>query len=250
MIFYIYIMAKEWFESWFDSKYYHILYKNRDFTEAETFISNLIDFLQPKADAKFVDIACGKGRHSLFIHKLGFDVTGYDLSEKSIVEASEQSEKNLKFYTHDMRQIFRTNYFDFALNIFTSFGYFKSKRDELNAMKATAGNLKKNGVLVIDFLNREKVITDLVTQESKTIEGIEFKISKRIDNNKIIKEIKFHDQGEHFSFHESVKLLSIDDFKLYLQEAGLKITHTFGNYKLNEFNKNSERLIIIAKKVE
>ena len=43
---------------------------------------------------------------------------------------------------------------------------------------------------------------------------------------------------------------SIDDFKLYLQEAGLKITHTFGNYKLNEFNKNSERLIIIAKKVE
>jgi 2-polyprenyl-3-methyl-5-hydroxy-6-metoxy-1,4-benzoquinol methylase len=144
-------MAKEWFESWFDTKYYHILYKDRNFTEAEEFISNLIDFLQPNTEAKFVDIACGKGRHSLFINKLGFDVTGYDLSEKSIIEASKSLKKGLKFYTHDMRQIFRTNYFDFALNLFTSFGYFKSSRDELNAMKAAAGNLKKNGVLVIDL---------------------------------------------------------------------------------------------------
>jgi SAM-dependent methyltransferase len=242
-------MAKEWFESWFDTKYYHILYKDRNFTEAEEFISNLIDFLQPNTEAKFVDIACGKGRHSLFINKLGFDVTGYDLSEKSIIEASKNLKKGLKFYTHDMRQIFRTNYFDFALNLFTSFGYFKSSRDELNAMKAAAGNLKKNGVLVIDFLNREKVISNLIPQEFKTIEGIHFKISKRIDKNQIIKEINFQDHGENFSFHEAVKLLSIEDFKLYLRKVGLQITHTFGNYKLDKFKENSDRLIIIAKKI-
>ncbi len=242
-------MTKEWFESWFDSKYYHILYRNRNFIEAEEFISTLIDFLQPKTEAKFVDIACGKGRHSLFINRLGFNVIGYDLSEKSILEASENLKKGLKFYKHDMRQIFRTNYFDFALNLFTSFGYFKNRRDELNAMKATAGNLKKNGVLVIDFLNREKVISDLKAQETKTIEGIQFKISKRINNNQIIKEIKFQDQGKYFSFQESVKLLSIEDFKFYLQKVGLQITHTFGNYKLDEFKENSERLIIIAKKI-
>jgi len=120
-------MEKEWFESWFDTKYYHILYKNRDYTEAEKFISKLIDFLNPEPDSKFVDIACGRGRHSVYINRLGYSVVGYDLSEESILEAKKHSKKDLKFYTHDMRQIFRTNYFDFALNLFTSFGYFKSK---------------------------------------------------------------------------------------------------------------------------
>lgn len=243
-------MGKEWYESWFDTKYYHILYKNRDFKEAERFISNLIDFLKPKKNSKFVDVACGKGRHSLFIHKQGFDVTGYDLSERSIIEASKNSKNGLKFYTHDMRQIFRTNYFDFALNLFTSFGYFKNVRDELNAMKATAGNLKKNGTLVIDFLNSKKVIADIVPQESKIIDGINFKISKKIINNQIVKEINFKDKGEIFTFQESVKLLTIADFKSYLHEVGLKITHTFGNYNLEEFQENSDRLIIIAKKIE
>ena len=112
----------------------------------------------------------------------------------------------------------------------------------------------KKGKIIFKNKNKRVFSVKLSTKKINKILGwkskydIEFKISKRIDNNKIIKEIKFHDQGEHFSFHESVKLLSIDDFKLYLQKAGLKITHTFGNYKLNEFNKNSERLIIIAKK--
>lgn len=241
-------MKNEWFESWFDTKYYHILYKNRNTSEAETFIKNLIDFLHPKTDAKFVDIACGKGRHALFINKLGYDVIGYDLSEKSIFEASKQSKKGLEFYTHDMRQIFRTNYFDFALNLFTSFGYFKNERDELNAIKASAVNLKKNGVLVIDFLNKQKVISNLVTQEYKTIENIKFEISKRIDNNQVKKEIKFQDQGESFFFNESVKLLGINDFRFYLKKVDLTITHIFGNYNLDEFKESSDRLIIIAKK--
>jgi 2-polyprenyl-3-methyl-5-hydroxy-6-metoxy-1,4-benzoquinol methylase len=151
-------MSVEWFESWFNTKYYHILYKNRDYSEAEKFIAKLINFLNPEHNAKFVDIACGKGRHSIFINQLGYNVVGYDLSEESILEANKNAKNNLKFYTHDMRQIFRTNYFDFALNLFTSFGYFKNKRDELNAIKSSAKNLKQNGILVIDFLNRDKVM--------------------------------------------------------------------------------------------
>ncbi|MBK21249.1 MAG: SAM-dependent methyltransferase [Flavobacteriales bacterium] len=242
-------MSREWFESWFNTKYYHILYKNRDYSEAEKFISKLIDFLGPEPDAKFVDIACGKGRHSIFINKLGYDVVGYDLSEESILEANKSAKNDLKFYTHDMRQIFRTNYFDFALNLFTSFGYFKNKRDELNAIKASAKNLKKNGILVIDFLNRDKVIKNLVVKETKTVGGINFKISKEIKNNKIIKSINFSDDGNQYSFQECVKLLSLTDFKSHLRQVNLKITHTFGSYNLDEFKNTSDRLIIIAKKI-
>lgn len=242
-------MAKEWFESWFDTKYYHTLYKNRDYSEAERFINNLLDFLNPAKDSRFVDIACGKGRHSKFIHGKGFNVVGYDLSKESILAAKKNIDKGLEFYAHDMRQIFRTNYFDYALNLFTSFGYFKNKRDELNALKSSARNLKPNGTLVIDFLNREKVIAGLVPFEKKEIDGIEFNISKKIQNNQVIKTIEFEDEGKSFSFQESVKLLGLNDFSEYLKQGDLKITHTFGSYDLDDFSNESDRLIIIAKKL-
>ena len=32
----------EWYENWFDSEYYHILYNNRNQKEAELFIDKLL----------------------------------------------------------------------------------------------------------------------------------------------------------------------------------------------------------------
>lgn len=242
-------MKNEWFASWFDTPYYHTLYKNRNHNEAERFINNLLDFLKPNKTDKFVDIACGKGRHSIYLNKKGFNVVGYDLSVQSIEEANKTAKKGLSFYVHDMRQLFRTNHFNYAFNLFTSFGYFKSKRDELNALKASAKNLKTGGKLVIDFFNREKVIETLISFEKKLIDDIEFNISKEIKNNQVIKTIQFNIKGKSYSFQESVKLLSLNDFNNYLSQANLKITHTFGDYELNAFKHNSDRLIIIAEKI-
>lgn len=242
-------MVKEWFEDWFDTKYYHILYKNRNFTEAENFIDKLLEFLQPNKNDNFIDIACGKGRHSVYINKKGYPVVGYDLSKESIESANEFAKRDLEFYVHDMRQIFRTNYFNFALNLFTSFGYFKSSRDELNAILSASKNLKVNGTLVIDFLNRDKVISNLIPKEIKTIDGIEFHISKEINNNQVVKTIEFTDAGDNFKFQESVKLLSLTDFQGYLTKGNLEITQVFGNYNLDLHSEKSDRLIIIAKKI-
>ena len=243
-------MAKEWFEDWFDTKYYHILYGNRNYHEAETFIDNLLRYLKPNAKDKFIDIACGKGRHSIFINKKGYPVVGYDLSKESIAFANKSSKKDLEFYVHDMRQIFRTNYFDFALNLFTSFGYFKSSRDELNAILSASKNLKKDGVLVIDFLNRDKIIKELISRETKIIKGIKFTIYKEILDNKVLKTIEFNDAGKKHKYQESVKLLSLSDFEGYLNKGNLKIKQIFGNYNLDLHSDKSDRLIIIAKKIE
>lgn len=242
-------MKDEWFKDWFNTPYYHILYKNRNYQEAEKFIDNLLVFLAPSPGSKFIDIACGKGRHSVFINKKGYDVVGYDLSEQSILEAKKSENEGLSFFVHDMRQIFRTNYFDFAFNLFTSFGYFKSSRDEQNAINSASKNLKPGGILVIDFLNKAKVINNLIKSEEKTIEGIQFNIQKKIENNHVIKSIQFSDKGQSFNFQESVKLLSINDFESYLKKGNFELLNVFGNYNLEKFNENSDRLILIAKKI-
>jgi 2-polyprenyl-3-methyl-5-hydroxy-6-metoxy-1,4-benzoquinol methylase len=81
-------MQQAWFKDWFNTPYYHQLYFKRDEKEAAAFIDQLIDYLKPPPGSSMLDVACGKGRHSIQLASKGFDVTGIDLSEDSIAEAN------------------------------------------------------------------------------------------------------------------------------------------------------------------
>ena len=239
----------EWFKSWFNTPYYHNLYLCRNTDEASAFLHQLIPYLAIPENSKIVDIGCGKGRHAQIINQMGFDVTGFDLSEQSILEAKKLENEHLSFYVHDMRNLFFTNYFDYAFNLFTSFGYFDHERENIKTLKSTHAALKKKGLLVIDFLNASKVQKNFVANEKKEVGGILYHISKHIDNNRIIKEIKFNDQGKDFSYSEKVQLLTLSDFERMLALSGFKIKKTFGSYNLESFTEESDRLIILAEKL-
>ena len=238
-----------WFINWFDSPYYHILYKNRDKKEAEFFIENLAEYLSLKKRSKLLDIACGKGRHAKHFNSLGLDVVGVDLSSNSITTAKKNENETLQFFIHDMREVYKENRFDVVTNLFTSFGYFEKDEDEQKAINAMASNLKKEGLLVIDFMNAKKVIANLVASEQKTIDGITFNIKRSVRNNHIIKDIHISDSKTKHHFQEKVKALTLADFSTFITNSGLKIIDIFGNYKLEEFNaQTSDRLILICKK--
>lgn len=243
-------MQKEtnnWFASWFDTPYYHILYKDRDYEEAQFFMENITQYLNLPDNAKILDLACGKGRHSLYLSKLGYDVTGADLSENSIAEASKHSNENLHFTVHDMREPFDEK-FDAIFNLFTSFGYFEDDSDNLKTLKAICKSLSEYGFAVIDFMNVHHVVKNLVPQEVKTVDGIDFHIKRYYIDNHIYKEIDFEDKGEKYHFTEKVQALTLEDFEVMMDEAGIYLLDTFGDYKLRKFYKEeSERLIMIFK---
>jgi len=242
-------MKTEWFADWFDSNYYHILYQNRDLEEASSFIDRLIDFLDPKPNARMLDLACGKGRHSIHLAKKGYTVVGLDLSTESIKAARAFEMKDLSFYSHDMRLPFRINYFQYIFNFFTSFGYFETEKDHLDTLINIAKGLTKDGVFVIDFFNAHKVISELVHYETKKIDGLSFDIKRTLDKGYIKKDIHFEDNGKAYHFEEKVRAFMSNDFDRLLANAGLKIVHTFGDYDLSAFDeKTSSRLIIIAQK--
>ncbi|MCX2575429.1 class I SAM-dependent methyltransferase [Pedobacter sandarakinus] len=242
-------MQRKWFQYWFNSPYYHILYQQRNDAEAEFFIDNLSKFLIPAPGAKILDIACGKGRHSIYLNKKGFNVTGIDLSAQSIKYAKQFENEHLHFLEHDMRKLFYINYFDVAVNLFTSFGYFDTEKDHVNALKTFRKCLKTDGTLVLDYFNTEKIIRNLNSCEVKSLDGIDFNITKRVIEGKIIKKISFNDKGNTYNFEERVQAFSLSDFERMLSKAGLTIKHTFGNYSLEDFDEcTSDRLILICKK--
>lgn len=242
-------MQQDWFKSWFDTCYYHTLYKHRDDSDASLFINNITSFLQLKENTLCLDLCCGKGRHSIFLNKKGYKVVGTDLSEQSIVEASKSANSTLDFYTQDMRNLFRINYFDVVFNLFTSFGYFDKQEDDAKVFGSVYKALKPNGLFVFDFLNAQYVRNNLVPYAEQLTDGITFKLSKEITNNTVVKNIDFTDKGNDYHFEERVKLFDFTYFKTLADKAGLEIKHQFGNYQLEEFDlQTSPRLILVLQK--
>lgn len=239
----------EWFKDWFNSPYYHILYKNRNYNEAAAFIDKLSAYLKLAPSDKIWDLACGKGRHSYYLNSKGFCVTGTDLSENNIKEASAHENPRLEFFVHDMRKPFRINYFTHVLNLFTSIGYFEDSRDNFKVFQNVHRALRPAGVFVVDFFNSDFVEKHIIPSEVKEIEGIKFTIGKRIENKHVVKSISFTDKGHAYQFEESVSLLHYEDFLSFADKAGFRLRTCFGNYNLEPFNRQaSERLILIFEK--
>ncbi|MCF6280510.1 MAG: class I SAM-dependent methyltransferase [Flavobacteriaceae bacterium] len=238
--------STDWFASWFDTDFYHILYKNRDDKEAQLFMTNLVSFLELKKGAKILDLACGKGRHSVFLNSLGFDVVGADLSQNSIAFAKQYENETLEFVQHDMRVTFETK-FDAIFNLFTSFGYFVDDSEDINVLKNIKNGLKdRNSFAVIDFVNINKAIKNLIVKETIHRDTITFNITRKVENGFIIKNIEVISDDESYTYFERVKCLDFEKIKAYLETVGLKLRAVFGDYNLQEYNEeNSNRLLLI-----
>ncbi len=246
-------MQQPWFKNWFNSPYYHQLYFNRDTSEAAAFINKLIAYLKPATGSTMLDVACGKGRHSMQLASNGFDVTGIDLSEDSIKEALQQQGDNLHFYQHDMRLPFRINYFDYAFNFFTSFGYFKTQREHDNAVRTIAQSLKPGGTFVMDYLNVHYSEDHTVHHSEKEINGVNFIITKWYDEDYFYKKITIEDEAlqEPLVYTEKVAKFSLGDFTEMFAYQGMQIQEVFGDYAFTHYDiRKSPRLVMIAKKIK
>jgi SAM-dependent methyltransferase len=240
-------MATQWFESWFDSPWYPILYSHRDYAEAEGFINTLVAHLNPPKTATFLDLACGRGRHSYYVHQFGYAVTGLDLSAQSIADAQKMEEPGLRFQVHDMRVPYPET-FGYILNLFTSFGYFEDKADNLKVLKNVANSLAPKGIFVLDFFNVQKVRQDMVAFSEVERGGILFTVRKRFENGFIVKEIDFVDAGQAHHFEERVQGLALEDFQQLFAAAGIELYQHWGDYSGNHYEGGtSPRLILFGR---
>ena len=246
------LVAANWFSTWFDSPYYHKLYFNRNEKEAADFIHRLLVHLNPVKDSMMLDVACGLGRHSKILANEGFDVTGIDLSTNSIAKARLSETSNLHFFQHDMRLPFWINYFNYAFNFFTSFGYFKSEREHYNAIRTISNSLKPNGVLVMDYLNVHYAEDHLLHTSEKEVDGIIYYLTKWFDETHFYKKVIIEDEQlrEPLEFIEKVAKFSLGDFNDMFSFHKLQLQEVFGDYQFNSYHvKKSPRLLMIAKKL-
>jgi SAM-dependent methyltransferase len=243
--------AKAWYKEWFNSPFYHKLYFERDEKEAEAFIRKLIDQLHPAPGSRMLDVACGRGRHSKILSSMGFQVTGIDISPDSIAAARKYENDQLEFFIHDMRLPFRINYFDYVFNFFTSFGYFRTRREHDDAIRTIARSLNPGGVFVIDYLNTHFAEDHMVHHEVKQLNGTTYNIHRWDDDSHFYKKIIVTDPAlkEPRSYTEQVAKFSFGDFTDMLSFQGLQVQELYGDYQFHSYDvRKTPRLIVFATK--
>lgn len=255
----------EWFKHWFNTQAYLDLYKHRDSHDAKKIVSLLFRHIRLSKGLRVLDLACGNGRHSILFAKRGLDVTGIDLSAYLVNQAKKKLnsdyvryKSNLRFEIRDMRSLKHTAEFDLVVNIFTSFGYFDSNRDNEKVIDAAARALKQGGYFLLDFLNRNYLKKNLIPFDIKTINGKIIAQSRTIKDNFVEKNILIFTKNRAGSgyplfnhFSEKIKLYSLKDFEKMFSKNSLKINRVFGSYEGDRFNlEKSERLILLARKKE
>jgi SAM-dependent methyltransferase len=245
------VSRQAWYEKWFNSPFYFKLYFERNEEEARAFIHKLIQHLRPAHDNRMLDVACGRGRHSRILASLGFEVTGIDLAPDNIALAKQTESEKLQFFIHDMRLPFWINYFDYAFNLFTSFGYFRTRREHDDSMRTIGAGLKPGGIFVIDYLNVHFAEDHMIYTETRQIGATTFEIHRWDDEKHFYKKITVSDPSlpQPEAFTEKVAKFSLGDFTDMLSFQSLQVQEVFGDYELNSYDvKKTPRLIIIARK--
>ncbi|MDA7501950.1 class I SAM-dependent methyltransferase [Chitinophagales bacterium] len=235
---------QDWFKGWFNSDYYHLLYRNRDHKEAADFVANLVDYLPIAKGSEVLDLACGKGRHSIELWEHGLRVTGVDLSPASIEFAQQSAKEGLAFRVLDMREAAGDNQFDAVFNLFTSFGYFDQFEENRTTLEAVHTALKPEGQLIIDYLNIAPAIARRIPEEAQLIESVYYHIKRWDDGQKIYKEIEVQDGELTGRVREQVSMLQLSDFEK-LADGLFDLKAVFGNYHLEDYDPaGSPRLIL------
>lgn len=234
----------EWFEQWFGEEY-HALYPHRDEEDASRAVA-LIQRVAPwRPGDRVLDIACGPGRHAAELERLGARVVGFDLSRAMLRRARERTRAAL--VRGDMRALpFRGASFTLAVNLFTSFGYFREDAEHRLVLRQVAAALALKGRFVLDYLNAEQVRRSLEVHEARQSEEGAVRITRRIgsDGRFVIKEIELRDEGR--SFQERVRLYSADELESLLAEAGMPVAARFGDYEGGPAGPDAPRVILVG----
>ncbi|WP_290661178.1 bifunctional 2-polyprenyl-6-hydroxyphenol methylase/3-demethylubiquinol 3-O-methyltransferase UbiG [Ignavibacterium sp.] len=245
-------MRKEWFVEWFNTDEYLNVYKHRNESEAECHVRFLLSKVSLSYGASILDLACGAGRHSILLAKLGYQVTGVDLSKRLLTEAKLSSEKEnleIEFIQSDIREFNTEKKFDLVLNLFTSFGYFENDYENFLVFGKAYSFLKPEGIFVFDYFNKNFLLKNLVPYSEEITDSYKIIQERKIVDERVEKKITINPNGKSKVYFESVKLYDSRFLLAKLKEFGFEILNLFGDFLGNEFEYNSSpRFIVICKK--
>lgn len=244
----------EWFEdeSFWIETYHHIFPEERFRTAGEQIEQALV--LAGLEVEHVLDLCCGPGRHSIALARRGINVTAVDrtkyLLDKAI-EAAQDKNLQIEFVLEDMRSFVRPNGFDMALNIFTSFGYFGDKSEDLKVLRNVYESLRPGGVFLIEITGKEPLARSFqATTSQEAADGSLLVLRHEIleDWTRASEEWTLIRGGRVKTFKFQHTIYSGQELKDLLTEACFAEVKLYGGLNGCEYGVDAARLVALARK--
>jgi SAM-dependent methyltransferase len=244
----------DWFsDEEFWQMFFPVLFPDERFEIAEEQVDKIMGILDFKGSS-ILDLACGPGRHSITLAMRGFRVTGVDLSPFLLAKAKERAEVagvEIEWIHDDMRRFSRSKAFDLCLSMFTSFGYFENKEDDITVLRNIHDSLVSGGTCLIDVVGKEWLAKHFLPTSSRELNDGTLMIQRREiyeDWSKIRNQwILLKDgKAKEYRFHHTI--YSAQELKDRLIEVGFDSVIIYGDLDGSEYGPDARRLIAIAQK--
>lgn len=238
-----------------------LAYPHRNDAEALAAAPHIARLLGLKVGHRVLDVGCGAGRYSRALAARGMRMVGVDASRELLDEARRSSPDlpgTPRYVQADVRTMPFLGQFDAAISMFTSFGYFESRAEDVKLFRTVRQALVSHGAVLVDFLNERHVRATLVPEDVRVVDGHEIAARRWIEERApeggpvVCKEVHLRSQGKTDApvvFTERVRLYTANEVDSLLLDAGLtpegdRLGHVDGR----AFADDAPRLVRVARR--
>jgi SAM-dependent methyltransferase len=245
---------KEWFDDdSFWRELYPFMFPEQRIAEADEQMAKVVALTKPSG-RNVLDLCCGPGRCSVALAKRGFAVTGVDRTKYLLDKGRARvrtARVKIEWVEKDMRDFVRPESFALVVSMFTSFGYFDDKREDITVLENMFASLQPGGVCLIDVVGKERLAKILQLTSSSVLDDGTMLVERREifdDWTRIRNEWLVIKEGKvkSFKFHHTV--YSGEELRYLMERAGFERIHLYGSLDGAEYGPNAERLVAVGKK--
>ena len=220
------------------SRYYDLLYKDKDYEGEVNYVTTLLNKYAPHTKT-LLDLGCGTGKHDFYLVNKGYQVTGVELSQDMIdIAKQEFNHKDFEILQGDIRNFKLDKTFDSILSLFHVISYQTTNEDVINSFKGIKSHLKKDGIFIFDVWFGPCVVTEKPEHRVKQLEDDKIKV-KRVCNPVIYPEKNIVDVNYSISIENkcdnsteevnethTMRYFFTPEMEFMLNSAGLELIHS------------------------
>ncbi|MCW4012864.1 MAG: class I SAM-dependent methyltransferase [Candidatus Bathyarchaeota archaeon] len=212
-----------------------------------------------------LDLACGIGRVSVPLAKLGYTVVGVDLSPSYIGFAKDYAEREgvsdrTRFIVGDMREVEKVlseylEAFDIVINMWTSMGYWDEETD-LRILRQCLSLTKASGFFLMHTANRDNLVRRFQAHDfSISDDGIVMLMERELDleTSRMINFWSYYrKEGEDLRFLDRLevnhRIYSLHELKEQFIDAGWRFIAVYGGLNQRKLTIDTFSMVLVAQK--
>ena len=210
--------------------------------------------LLPPTGKDVLDLCCGPGRWAIPLAKRGFHVTGVDRTKPFLNQARADARKAqvcIEWVRQDMRDFVRPEAFDVALSMFTSFGYFDDKGEDILVLKNLFTSLRPGGSLLMEMAGKEILARIFQSTTSTQLPDGSLLVERHEVSDgwsRMRNEWTLIKDGKTRMWRFHVTIYSGQELRDRLEQAGFTDVKLFGSFDGDEYGVRAQRLIAVGRR--